>query len=707
MSSHLQAESGPAHRRNRSNSKAQIESAIHAIQQSKEKMAAANAAGGYMGGPPAAADGDVTSPGATGLHHRTSLRHKKDTTLFALNGKRVRTTDRICNEVPHPANFIPAERQFWSSSDPAHPKPSLSFLKTHFQAEGRLSEEQALYILTAATHLFEKEPNMLTVGDGVTDLIDVGNTVCGDIHGQYYDLLKLFEVGGDPAETPYLFLGDYVDRGAFGIECLLYLYVFKIHYPTTFFLLRGNHECRHLTKYFTFANECIRKYSAKVYEACLTSFNALPIAALMDNRFLCLHGGLSPDMHTLDDIQAIDRFREPPTEGILCDILWSDPIESFSRIPEPNDPPPPRVRRYAHRKGKAPARGNQDGEGDLLPPGFIHNHIRGCSFFYDYTAVTNFLERNRLISLIRGHEVQDTGYRMYRSTNLNFPALITVFSAPNYLDVHHNRAAVIKYITHNITIRQFNGQPHPYTLPGHLNAFSWSLPFVAAKITEMMLALLNIYSREELDEEDDEEDDEGLDGEEVIEQKKERQEAIRNKILSVGRMARVFELLRSEAEGASELAYTAPETDYASRRDSRLGIQNQKLSRSIMSFEEARKLDLANERLPDTPPQTYRARSPVPDPNVNYRSAESSTSPLQEYASAPSFLSFRHRSGEEDTNTMIKRTLEGRDDKEEEEELLRLAARLSKPLTGKEHVKRAYGAHVPSSAGRLRRLETT
>ncbi|KAJ7051505.1 Metallo-dependent phosphatase-like protein [Mycena amicta] len=489
----------------------------------------------------AAADAELPTPAPT-----------IDFTQHVLeDGTTINTQERVVKDL-----FIP---------DPANPNgrlPNLPFLKNHLYREGRLREEDALWIIDRGTEILREEPNMLEISGTVT--------ICGDIHGQYYDLMKLFEFGGNPAETPYLFLGDYVDRGYFSIECVLYLWALKINYPKTVFLLRGNHECRHLTDYFTFKLECKHKYSERLYDAATTSFCALPLAALLNKQFLCIHGGLSPEFNVLDDLRHVDRFREPPTSGLMCDILWSDPAEDFGT--------------------ESGANADQH---------FLHNHVRGCSYFFTYAATCAFLERNNLLSVIRAHEAQDSGYRMYRKTRTTgFPSLMTIFSAPNYLDMYNNKAAVIKYENNVMNIRQFNYSPHPYWLPNFMDVFTWSLPFVGEKITDMLVAVLNTCTKEEL-----EDDSSSIDfptsptatatpSSPVSE---ERKTVIKSKIMAVGRMARVFALLREESENVSELKNISGSgrLPYGALASGSEGIKL-----AISGFEDARKSDIENERLP-------------------------------------------------------------------------------------------------------------
>ncbi len=183
----------------------------------------------------------------------------------------------------------------------------------------------------------------------------------------------------------------------------------------------------------------------------------------------------APDVFTLQ----LDRFREPPTSGLMCDILWSDPIEDFGQ-----------------EKG---------------PESFVHNHVRECSYFFTYPAACAFLERNGLLSIIRAHEAQDAGYadavtlcvhivandacryRMYRKIRrTGFPSVMTLFSAPSYLDVYNNKAAILKYESNILNIRQFSCEPHPYWLPNFMDAFTWSLPFVGEKCTRLPVTIFGV-----------------------------------------------------------------------------------------------------------------------------------------------------------------------------------------------------------------------
>lgn len=274
-------------------------------------------------------------------------------------------------------------------------------------------------------------------------------------------------------------------------------------------------------------------------------------------------------------MKQIDRFREPPTHGLMCDILWADPLEEFG----------------------------QEKTGDF----FVHNSVRGCSYFFSYPAACAFLEKNNLLSVIRAHEAQDAGYRMYRKTRTTgFPSVMTIFSAPNYLDVYNNKAAVLKYENNVMNIRQFNCTPHPYWLPNFMDVFTWSLPFVGEKITDMLIAILNTCSKEELE---DEETPTSASADPAspplamdVDSTEVKRRAIKNKILAIGRLSRVFQVLREQSESVTELKTAAggrlpPGT---------LMLGAEGIKQAIHNFDDARKVDLQNERLPPTPEEVIR-----------------------------------------------------------------------------------------------------
>lgn len=254
-----------------------------------------------------------------------------------------------------------------------------------------LTETEIQGLVTTARDIFLSQPVLLE--------LEAPIKVCGDIHGQYYDLLRLFDYGGFPPEANYLFLGDYVDRGQQSIESICLLLAFKVKYPENFFLLRGNHECSSINRLYGFYDECKRRYNFKIWKTFGDCFNCLPVAAVIDDKIICMHGGLSPDLTNLEQITKIMRPTEVPDEGLLCDLLWSDP--------------------------------------DNEVKGWAENE-RGVSFTFGQEIISAFLKKQELDLICRAHQVVEDGYEFFAKRQL-----VTVFSAPNYCGEFDNSAALM------------------------------------------------------------------------------------------------------------------------------------------------------------------------------------------------------------------------------------------------------------------------
>lgn len=401
-------------------------------------------------------------------------------------------------------------------------------------------------------NMFRREPNLLQLKDPVT--------VVGDIHGQFHDMIKMLEIGGSPETTRYLFLGDYVDRGSFSIEVVLLLYAIKVSFPSTVYMIRGNHECRQMTAFFNFRSEVMYKYDLEVYDKFMESFDMLPLSCVINNKFIALHGGISPELRTLDDINRLNRFTEPPRQGLYCDILWSDPVE--------ND------------QGRSP---------DL----FKSNEVRGCSYFFNVEAVNRFLRRNDLLSVIRAHEAQLDGYKMHRwNGNNEFPVVITIFSAPNYCDVYNNKAAVIKFENNTLNIQQFNYTTHPYMLPNFMDVFTWSIPFVIEKITEMLYDILEpkSLSMPKVDE------TALLRIRELqAEVEEAKMEIDHKKVMFVGQLLQKIKQVREVNEQMVKTKDACPD-DKIPRN---MLLQRSPMQNAMENFHQARRFDLVNEKMPE------------------------------------------------------------------------------------------------------------
>lgn len=251
------------------------------------------------------------------------------------------------------------------------------------------SETKFLQIVAEAMDVISQEDTMLKVTSPVI--------ICGDIHGQVYDLLNLFS-SGSPSMHSYLFLGDYVDRGLHSLETVFVLLSLKKQFPRNVHLLRGNHESRGISQIYGFYDECIRKYgNTRAWDAAMKCFDFLPLCALIDGAVLCMHGGLSPSLLSIDQLAIQQRGSDIPLKGIVTDTLWADP----------------------HSKN-----------------GFAYSE-RGISYNWGPDVTDKFCHENGIELIGRAHQVMMEGYNLTHNKKV-----MTIFSAPNYCYTVGNVGAV-------------------------------------------------------------------------------------------------------------------------------------------------------------------------------------------------------------------------------------------------------------------------
>lgn len=271
-----------------------------------------------------------------------------------------------------------------------------------------LSESETLRLCEKAKEILQKEANVQPVTCPIT--------ICGDVHGQFYDLMELFRIGGTPPETNYLFTGDYVDRGYFSVKTISILICYKVRYRDRITMTRGNHETRQITQVYGFYDECLRLYgNAKVWKAFTDIFDYLPLTAIVEKQIFCLHGGLSPSIDSLKNIMDQDRVQEVPHEGPICDLLWSDP---------------------------------DDRCGWGISP-------RGAGYTFGQDISEQFNHNNGLTLIARAHQLVMEGYNWCHEKNV-----VTIFSAPNYCYRCGNQAAIMEIDEHlEYTFLQFDPAP--------------------------------------------------------------------------------------------------------------------------------------------------------------------------------------------------------------------------------------------------------
>jgi len=258
----------------------------------------------------------------------------------------------------------------------------------------RLEENEIVMLYDKLSEVLYQESTLL--------VLPLPITICGDIHGQLYDLFELFRVSGGVENNNYLFLGDYVDRGYFSLETFTYLACLKLRYPGKVMLLRGNHECRTVNQPYGFYEEIVNAYGhAGLWKKSNEIFDLLPIAAIAGDRIFCVHGGLSPSIKLLETIPLYERNQELPNKGPLTDLCWSDPDDKVSSWTANN---------------------------------------RGAGFMFGQQQTNEFCRNNNIDLIARAHQLAQKGYEYF----FNEEQIVTVWSAPNYLYRSGNAASVLR-----------------------------------------------------------------------------------------------------------------------------------------------------------------------------------------------------------------------------------------------------------------------
>ncbi|RNF01824.1 serine/threonine-protein phosphatase PP1 beta [Trypanosoma rangeli] len=267
----------------------------------------------------------------------------------------------------------------------------MSILQDWQSAQKLLNEEIIRTVLRRVRPVLMSQPMLVRVEAPVN--------VCGDIHGQINDLVEIFRAGGMPPESRYLFLGDYVDRGKYGTEVITVLLGLKVLHPDKICILRGNHESESICRIYGFFDEVKRRFSVKLFKEFTDVFNCLPIAALIEEIALCMHGGLSPELRNLNQIDQIRRPLMVPDAGLACDILWSDPEENSC--------------------------------------GWMQSE-RGVSYTFGEDVVRRACNNLKIDVVLRAHQVVDNGYAFFSERRL-----VTIFSASNYCGEFTNSGAMM------------------------------------------------------------------------------------------------------------------------------------------------------------------------------------------------------------------------------------------------------------------------